>query len=70
MLTAVTVLLGDSSNGNEIITLEELSYCLTAYTWSLGSYLLMKCVLVIHEICSVLQIWCFDIVTPYQTKQL
>ena len=70
VLTAVTVLLGDSSNGNEIITLEELSYCLTAYTWSLGSYLLMKCVLVIHEICSVLQIWCFDIVTPYQTKQL
>jgi ethanolaminephosphotransferase len=46
-----------------------LQYALTAYTWSIGTYLIMKCVLVIHEICNVLQIWCFDIVTPYPTNQ-
>ncbi|KAG7340775.1 CDP-alcohol phosphatidyltransferase [Nitzschia inconspicua] len=42
-----------------------LQYSLTAYSWCIGSYLVIKCVLVVHEICNVLQIWCFDIVTPY-----
>ncbi|KAG7373461.1 CDP-alcohol phosphatidyltransferase [Nitzschia inconspicua] len=43
-----------------------LQYFLTAYSWSIGSYLVMKSVLVVHEICNVLQIWCFDIVMPYR----
>ena len=46
-----------------------ISYWVTAYTWSLGAYLVMKTVLVIQECCTVLNIWCFDIVTP-RTKKL
>jgi ethanolaminephosphotransferase len=45
-----------------------VEYWILAYTWSLGAYLVMKIVLVIHEICHVLEIWCFDIVTPYPEK--
>jgi ethanolaminephosphotransferase len=37
---------------------------LLAYTWSMGAYLCMKVTLVIHEITNLLNIWCFDIVTP------
>lgn len=42
-----------------------LRYLLLAYTWTLAVYLMMKTVLVIQEICRVLKIWCFDIVSPY-----
>jgi ethanolaminephosphotransferase len=70
VLALWTVLLGDCTNGDKITLLPEQSYFLTAYTWSMGTYWLMKCVLVIREICAVLQIWCFDIVTAYRTKQL
>lgn len=41
-----------------------LKYWISAYAWSMGSYLVMKAVLVIQECCTVLNIWCFDIVTP------
>jgi len=34
------------------------------YTSALWSFLLFKMTLIIHEICTVLNIWCFDIVTP------
>jgi len=40
------------------------------YTSSLWSYLIMKMTVVIHEICVVLNIWCFDIVTPRQQSQV
>ena len=40
-----------------------------AYTWSMFAYLCMKIVLVINEICTVLNIWCFDIVTPRQKRR-
>lgn len=43
---------------------ELIKYWLSAYTWSIGAYLVMKTVLVIQESCNVLNIWCFDIVTP------
>eukprot|EP00980_Cylindrotheca_fusiformis_P027949 scaffold22574_cov125-Cylindrotheca_fusiformis.AAC.2 len=43
---------------------EVIKYWLGAYTWSIAAYLLMKTVLVIQESCNVLNIWCFDIVTP------
>ena len=56
VLTMVVALQGD------VVT---VSYWIVAYTWSLAAYLLFKIVLVIREICSTLQIWCFDIVTPY-----
>ena len=46
-----------------------LQYWIIAYTWSMGAYLVMKCVIVIHEICDVLEIWCFDIVSPYYNKK-
>ena len=44
---------------------ELLQYSFTGYMWSMGAYLAMKCAYVIHEICDALEIWCFDIVTPY-----
>ena len=37
---------------------------LLAYSWGMGAYLCMKVTLVIHEISNLLNIWCFDIVTP------
>jgi ethanolaminephosphotransferase len=37
---------------------------LLAYASGIGVYLTMKIVVVIHEICAVFNIWCFDIVTP------
>jgi len=49
-----------------IAIFEEIpKYWIIAYTWSMGAYLVMKCVSIIREICDVLEIWCFDIVTPY-----
>jgi len=50
------------------IDAELLKYWISAYAWSIGSYVVMKVVLVIQESCNVLNIWCFDIVTtrrPY-----
>ena len=47
---------------------EVLQYWIIGYTWSMGAYLTMKCVCVINEICDVLEIWCFDIVTPHYKK--
>jgi ethanolaminephosphotransferase len=47
---------------------EVLQYWILAYAWSMGAYLTMKCTLVIHEMCQVLEIWCFDIVTPHPKK--
>jgi len=47
---------------------EVLQYLIIGYTWSMGAYLTMKCVCVIHEICDVLKIWCFDIITPHYEK--
>jgi hypothetical protein len=34
------------------------------YASALWTYLMLKIKLVIHEICAVLHIWCFDITTP------
>lgn len=45
-----------------------IKYWISAYAWSLGSYVVMKMVLVIQECCTVLNIWCFDIVTPRSSK--
>ena len=46
-----------------------MSYWVSAYAWSIGAYLVMKMVLVIQECCDVLNVWCFDIVTPrYSNK--
>jgi len=47
---------------------EILQYLIIGYTWSMGAYVTMKCVCVIHEICDVLKIWCFDITTPHYKK--
>lgn len=60
-LTAWIGLLGGRSNPT-------IQYWLTAYAWSLGTYLLFKTVLVIHEICNTLGIWCFDIVHPHPAR--
>ena len=49
-----------SSSSTSAIT----DHFLLAYAWSMAAYLTMKISLVIHEVCDVLNIWCFDIVTP------
>jgi ethanolaminephosphotransferase len=46
-----------------------VQYFVMAYTCGMAAYMTMKSVLLIHEICEVLQIYCFDIVTPHHTKQ-
>lgn len=56
---------GDVSNSDSALF---LSYWILAYTWGMAAYVTMKCVLLIHEICEVLEIYCFDIVTPYHKK--
>lgn len=58
-LTAWIATMGSGGGKNWV------EYCIVAYTWSLAVYLLFKIMLVIREICSTLQIWCFDIVTPW-----
>merc|ERR1712014_380105 len=45
-----------------------LQYWIIVYTWSSGAYLTVKCITVIHEICDVLEIWCFDIVSPHYKR--
>jgi len=39
---------------------------IVVYTWAMGAYLVAKIGVVVREICSVLEIWCFDIVTPHR----
>jgi len=41
---------------------------LLLYTASSMTYLTLKAVIVIHEICAVLNIWCFDICTPRRRR--
>lgn len=48
---------------------EGLQSVIMAYTAFMGAYLVMKFRCVIREICNVLGIWCFDIVTPYYSAQ-
>jgi ethanolaminephosphotransferase len=42
---------------------------LVSYQMFLVVHLYMKFSVIIHEICDLLQIWCFDIVTPYPKKK-
>ena len=43
---------------------------IVAYTFAMGAYLSVKVQYVIAEICNVLEIWCFDIITPhYKVKK-
>lgn len=68
-LTAWIAVMGSSSlssGSNQEDSNRWVEYCIVAYTWSLAAYLLFKINLVIREICSTLQIWCFDIVSPYR----
>jgi len=37
---------------------------LLLYTSAIGAYVLLKATIVIHECCTLLNIWCFDITTP------
>jgi ethanolaminephosphotransferase len=42
---------------------------LLIYASVAGVYVAMKCVLIIHEMCSILGIWCFDITTPRRKRR-
>ena len=44
---------------------EGLQYVIIGYAYFMGAYLLIKVKYIIDEICDVLEIWCFDIVTPH-----
>jgi len=56
-----------SSTGTEHQIIME-QYLIT-YTVGAFVYLAMRFRLIIHEICVVLRIWCFDIVTPYKDNE-
>jgi ethanolaminephosphotransferase len=63
-LIGITVWVAVFGNG------EGLKRAIVVYTWTLGTYLLMKCRGIIREICDTLEIWCFDILTPhYQVRK-
>ena len=57
LLTAAVAIGGDLSS-------EATRHLLVAYAAAAGTYLLLKVVIVIHEICCILGIWCFDITSP------
>jgi len=61
-LIGITILVAIFGNS------DVLQYLIVGYAWSMGAYLTMKYVCVIHEICDVLKIWCFDIITPHYEK--
>jgi ethanolaminephosphotransferase len=61
LLTMWVVLVGNN--------IEPYQYWILVYTWTMFAYLTMKCSLVIHEVCVVLEIWCFDIITPHRKRK-
>jgi ethanolaminephosphotransferase len=63
-LAALAIVMGTYAAIGDQLDVELIKYLVGAYTWSIGAYLVMKMVLVIQESCDVLNVWCFDIVTP------
>ena len=62
-LLIVSLTCGREDSGG-LLSSEETDRLLLAYAVGTWVYLVMKIRGVVHEICSVLGIWCFDIVTP------
>merc|ERR1711957_875046 len=50
------------------ITNESTDWYLAYYTTAVIVYLSMKIKIIVHELCAVLGVWCFDIVTPHSLK--
>lgn len=53
-------------------TMNEMKQDIFLYSYATGMfvYLAFKMRIIVHEICSVLKIWCFDIVSPYRTDNM
>mmetsp|Transcript_5176 Transcript_5176/g.6331 ORF Transcript_5176/g.6331 Transcript_5176/m.6331 type:complete len:214 (+) Transcript_5176:1-642(+) len=60
-LLYTTVIYGD-------LTYDHIDLYVSIYTWALFVFLAVKIKIVIGEICDLLGIWCFDIVTPRKKK--
>lgn len=56
-----------SSSGSGALSTADF---LLLYSGAAGAFLLTKTVVLIHEICFVLNIWCFDIVTPRRQRSV
>jgi ethanolaminephosphotransferase len=56
----------DDASSSSLFTISEY---LLVYTAVAGTYLVLKTKILIHEICIVLNVWCFDIVTPRPSKR-
>jgi ethanolaminephosphotransferase len=64
-LGALVLMLQIHSLGESMVDDYVIAYCVAAWT-----FLLMKVRMIINEICSLLGIWCFDIVTPYPVDKV
>jgi ethanolaminephosphotransferase len=51
--------------GAFVLDPQVVTTAITVYAWTMGIYLVVKSVRIVREICDALEIWCFDIVTPY-----
>lgn len=49
---------------------EQIDSFMLTYTVGLFMYMAMKTTYIVSEICNILGIWCFDIVTPYPKRTL
>jgi hypothetical protein len=64
-LGVLVVVLQIKSLGESMVDDYVFMYCVAAWT-----FLLMKVRMITNEICSLLGIWCFDIVKPYPDDDL
>lgn len=51
--------------GTDVVSPQMIDNSLIGYASALTVFLSFKMSIVVHEICHLLKIWCFDIVTPY-----
>ncbi|KAL3799807.1 hypothetical protein HJC23_010457 [Cyclotella cryptica] len=68
LVALATLMVGCDGHVSKFISVQALDACLLAYTTGLWVYLAFKIRVLIYEICDVLGIWCFDIVTPYESS--
>ncbi|KAL7522978.1 hypothetical protein ACHAWX_007756 [Stephanocyclus meneghinianus] len=68
LVALAAVMVGFDGHVSKFMSAQAFDAFLLAYTTGLWVYLAFKIRVLIYEICDVLGIWCFDIVTPYETR--
>jgi hypothetical protein len=66
LVALAAVMVGCDGHVSRFMSAQAFDAFLLAYTTGLWVYLAFKIRVLIYEICDVLGIWCFDIVTPYE----